>query len=156
MRTLVIGFGNPGRMDDGLGPVLAETVESWQKPSVVAQADYQLNIEHAAEVAEADLVIFIDASTEAPPPFRFYRLEPADRNAFTTHAMVPETVLEICRKVYGKAPLAFVLAVRGDKFEMGENFSSAAKQNMKEAEKFLSTLLQPGDRTARCIGAAGC
>jgi len=143
-------------MDDGLGPVLAETVESWQKPSVVAQADYQLNIEHAAEVAEADLVIFIDASTEAPPPFRFYRLEPADRNAFTTHAMVPETVLEICRKVYGKAPLAFVLAVRGDKFEMSESLSSAAKQNMKEAEKFLSTLLQPGDRTARCIGAAGC
>ena len=58
--------------------------------------------------------------------------------------MVPETVLETCRKAYGKAPLAFALAVRGDKFEMGEGLSSAAKQNMKEAEKFLSELLQTG------------
>lgn len=60
--------------------------------------------------------------------------------------MVPETVLETCRKAYGKAPLAFALAVRGDKFEMGEGLSSAAKQNMKEAEKFLSVseLIQTG------------
>jgi hydrogenase maturation protease len=156
VRALVIGFGNPGRMDDGLGPALAEKVESWQKPSVVALADYQLNIEHAAEVAESDLVIFIDASTEATPPFCFYRLEPANRQAFTTHAMVPETVLETCRKVYGKAPPAFILAVRGDRFELGEGLSSGAKQNMEKSEKFLSDLLQPGDLTARCMGAAGC
>ena len=156
MKILVIGFGNPGRMDDGLGPALAEKVESWQKPSVVALADYQLNIEHAAEVAQADLVIFIDASTEAPSPFRFYQLEPANRQAFTTHAMVPETVLEICRKVYRKAPPAFILAVCGNRFELAEGLSSGAKQNMEKAEKFLSELLQPGDLTARCMGAAGC
>ena len=156
MKTLVIGFGNPGRTDDGLGPALAEKVESWRKPSIAVLVDYQLNIEHAGEVAEADLVIFIDASIEASAPFRFYRLEPADRNDFTTHAMVPETVLETCRKVYGKAPPTFVLAVRGDSFELSEGFSSAAEQNMKEAERFLSELLQPGDLRARCMGAAGC
>jgi len=156
VKTLVIGYGNPGRTDDGLGPALAEKVEIWRKPSIAVLVDYQLNIEHAGEVAEADLVIFIDASIETSAPFRFYRLEPADRNDFTTHAMAPETVLETCRKVYGKAPPAFVLAVRGDSFELSEGFSNTAEQNMKKAERFLSELLQPGDLKARCMGAAGC
>jgi len=156
VKTLVIGYGNPGRMDDGLGPALAEKVESWNKPSVVTLVDYQLNIEYAAEVAEADLVIFIDASTRQTEPFRFYRLEPANRHSFTTHAMVPETVLETSRKVYGKAPPAFALAVRGNRFELGEGLSSGAKQNMEKAERFLSDLLQPGDLTTRCLAAAGC
>ena len=156
MKTLIIGFGNPGRTDDGLGPALAEAVESWRKPSVAISVDYQLNIEHAAEISEADLVIFIDASTQAPGPFDFYRLEPDRRKEFTTHAMVPETVLETCRTVYGKTPPAFVLAVRGEKFLLGEGLSSVGKQNMKEAERFLSELLQPGDLAARCMAATGC
>ena len=151
--TLVIGIGNPGRSDDGVGPRLAEKVESWGLPSLRALADYQLNIEHAAEVADSGLVIFIDASVEAGRPFSFYRPEPENRNDFSTHAMLPETVLITCREVYGKLPPAYVLAIRGENFAIGESFSDQAAANLAEAERFLAGVLRSADRLAACAGA---
>jgi len=157
LKTLIIGIGNPGRTDDGLGPVLAETVENWKIPEVTTTIDYQLNIEHAGEIAEADLVIFIDASVNVSPPFSFYRVHPAAENEYTTHAMKPEAVLAACREVYGKLPPAYILAVRGDNFDFGENLSPEASGYLKEAQRFLAELLKPGDLQARCGEAAlGC
>ena len=57
-KTLFIGYGNPGRLDDGLGPAMAEAVEKLNLPGVVTDSDYQLTVEDAAEVAKYDLVIF--------------------------------------------------------------------------------------------------
>lgn len=155
MRILVIGIGNPGRTDDGLGVALAEKVESWQLPSLSTSIDCQLNPEHAAEVAEAELVIFIDASVEAKAPYRISKLIPAAKEESTTHSMAPETVLEVCRKVYGKSPVAFLLEVRGEDFAIGEGLSSEAKLHLGEAERFLTHLFEPGFLPARCLEAAG-
>jgi DNA-binding response OmpR family regulator len=44
-RVLVIGYGNPGRLDDGLGPALAETLQRLDLPGVTVDADYQLTAE---------------------------------------------------------------------------------------------------------------
>ncbi len=70
-RVLVYGYGNPGRLDDGLGPAL---VRELSRRGLRAEADletaYQLQVEDAARVAEYDLVIFADAapaSTSAAP-----------------------------------------------------------------------------------------
>ena len=35
MKALVIGYGNPGRLDDGLGPALAEAVEKLDLPGLI-------------------------------------------------------------------------------------------------------------------------
>ena len=48
VRILLLGFGNPGRQDDGLGPALVQAIEEMEIPGVRAEADYQLNIEDAA------------------------------------------------------------------------------------------------------------
>ena len=42
--ALVIGFGNPGRLDDGLGPALAARFEAKGLDDVVVDADYQLTV----------------------------------------------------------------------------------------------------------------
>ena len=47
-KVLLIGYGNPGRLDDGLGPALAAAVEKLAIPGVTVDADYQLNVEDAA------------------------------------------------------------------------------------------------------------
>ncbi|HUU26608.1 MAG TPA: hydrogenase maturation protease [archaeon] len=154
MKTLIIGIGNPGRTDDGLGPALAEKVESWDNPGIRVSIDYQLNIEYALEVSEADVVLFIDASLEAPPPFSFYRIYPVGKIACTTHAMEPETVLATCQEVFGKLPPAFVLGLRGENFDLGEELSPSAKLHLKDAERFLADLLKPGDVLDRCLAAA--
>jgi len=154
-RTLILGFGNPGRCDDGIGPALAEQAEKWGLAGVEVTVDYQLNIEHAAEVAGAELVIFIDASLTAAAPFSFQRLEARLKNDFTTHAMLPETVLETSRKIYGVLPPAYVLAVRGERFELGEGLSPRAREYLDEAEKLLKMILSAEDRRAACLRAAG-
>ncbi len=141
MKILVIGIGNPGRTDDGLGPALAEAVETWNLPEVKTSINYQLNIEHAADIAESDLVIFIDASVQANTPFEFYQARPAARDSFTTHAMEPESVLALCRQVYHKEPPAFILGVRGECFELAEGISKSGTKHYDQAERFLRDLL---------------
>ena len=39
VKTLLIGYGNPGRLDDGLGPALAEAVAKLAIPGVTVEAD---------------------------------------------------------------------------------------------------------------------
>src|SRR5450432_1649313 len=53
-RILVIGYGNPGREDDGLGPAAAAEIERLGRPGVSVRGNYQLVLEDAADVAEAD------------------------------------------------------------------------------------------------------
>ena len=49
--VLVIGYGNPGRMDDGLGPATIDELEKLAIDGVDLDADYQLTVEDAAAVA---------------------------------------------------------------------------------------------------------
>ena len=49
---LLIGFGNPGRLDDGLGPALADAIEKLALPGVTVESNYQLTVEDAAEIAK--------------------------------------------------------------------------------------------------------
>ena len=49
-RVLVIGYGNPGRQDDGLGAAVIERLEALGLEGVTVDADYQLNIEDAADM----------------------------------------------------------------------------------------------------------
>ena len=74
--VLVIGYGNPGRLDDGLGPALAEALAALELPGVTVEANYQLTVEDAAAVAEHDVVVFADASVNGPEPYSFQPVEP--------------------------------------------------------------------------------
>lgn len=148
LKALVIGYGNPGRGDDGLGPRLAETVAGWGIPGVDTVWDYQLNVEHAADIASAELVVFADAALEADDPFSLLRVDPSDATHFSTHSMPPEAVLETCREVYGAVPPAFILAMKGEDFELGEGLSEAAAGRLEKAGEFLRGVLEGDDPAA--------
>ena len=59
---LVLGYGNPGRGDDGVGVRLVEMLETAAPRGVDVEAAIQPGIEHAAAVAEHDWVVFVDAA----------------------------------------------------------------------------------------------
>jgi hydrogenase maturation protease len=141
-KVLVYGYGNPGRQDDGLGPRLAEEIGKLGFPFVETDANYQLQIEDAAEIAEYDLVVFADAAVEGVGPFSVKRLEPALKVSFTTHSVPPESVLAICRDHFGRAPDAFLIAVRGYEFDIREGLSRKALLNLKRACDFVILLLE--------------
>ena len=106
MSTLILGYGNPGRQDDGLGPAVANAIDQLGLPNVTAYDNYQLNIEDALEVADHDVVWFVDASTAGAAPYAVSVLAAVAKVEFTSHIMHPQTILAIAQQCYGKAPAA--------------------------------------------------
>lgn len=142
-KVLLIGYGNPGRLDDGLGPAVAEMALKMNLPDLTVEQNYQLNVEDAQTVAGFDAVIFADASVEGDEPFTFRKVEPKATVHFSTHQMEPEGVLALAGELFGAKTQGFVLAVRGYEFnEFGERLSGKAAGNLEKAAGFLKWLLE--------------
>ncbi|MCL7963166.1 MAG: hydrogenase maturation protease [marine benthic group bacterium] len=143
-RVLVLCWGNPGRLDDGLGPCLADRLTSLGLEGVTVESSYQLQIEHADRIAQCDLVVFVDAAATGPSPFLARPLGPMGQPAFSTHALEPGTVLALARELYGANPRAILVGVRGYDFDgFGERLSPRAEQNLEAARAWLAAALEP-------------
>jgi hydrogenase maturation protease len=133
-RILVLGYGNPGRRDDGLGPAAAEAIEALSLRGVRTSANYQLMIEDAYDVAESDVVIFIDASKSGTEPYSIWPVQPATNlSAFASHVVAPELVLGLSGSVYGHVPRASLIGIRGYAFDFEEGLSARAQANLSSA-----------------------
>jgi hydrogenase maturation protease len=131
---LVIGCGNPGRGDDGLGPALVERLAALGLPGVTTDADYQLSIGHAALAAAHDVVVFADAASDAETAYYLRPVQAATSDAFTSHAMTPGQVLLLARRCFGAAPLGFALGMRAPSLErFEESLSPAARSGLEAA-----------------------
>jgi hydrogenase maturation protease len=144
-RTLVYGYGNPGRQDDGAGVVLVEELTAWaqmgDRPWLTFDCNYQLNVEDALAAAEQDVVIFADASCDQREGFRFRRLRPRPARSFSTHAMSPESVVALSRELYGARPAAYLLTVRGYAWEPNGLLTPEARTNVEAAAAFMARWL---------------
>ncbi|HSA97364.1 MAG TPA: hydrogenase maturation protease [Acidobacteriota bacterium] len=149
VRVLVLGIGNPGRGDDGLGARAAARVSALGLPGVTADANYQLNVEDALACSMHDVVVFIDAARGLRKPFTMARLGPEAAVPAMTHSLGPGAVLALSRELYGRAPEAWLLAIGGRRWEMGEGLSPRASDDLDEAVAFLAEFLaglSDGDR----------
>jgi hydrogenase maturation protein HypF len=81
----------------------------------------------------------VDASTSAAPPFEFLPATPRRDASCSTHAMSPEALLETHRTVVGQPPESWVLAIRGERFELGEPLSAAGRAHLDAAVDFFVT-----------------
>ena len=105
--VLIIGYGNPGRLDDGLGPAFAKAVEEFAPPELTIDSDYQLNVEDADAAAKHDIVVFADADTAGVEPFWLKEIQAGPRQiGFSSHSMTPEGVLALARDLFNAAPKA--------------------------------------------------
>ena len=138
----VLGYGNPGRQDDGLGPALASAIEALDLPNVTVDEGYQLNIEDAATLVGHDRVLFVDASMKSGEPYEFRPVEAEEIISFSTHSIGPESVLAICEESFNQKPEAWLLAIRGYAFELGEGLTPQAEKNLEEALDFVQAQIQ--------------
>ena len=139
---LVLGIGNPGRRDDGLGAALVERLKRRRLRSVDCDADYQLSIEDALACAEHEVVVFVDAARGLRKPFSFFKVLPAAGLPAMSHTLQPGAVLAVAAGLYGKTPDARILAVRGHRFSIGEGLSARAEGNLALALAFLVDFLK--------------
>jgi hydrogenase maturation protease len=152
--VLLLGYGNPGRLDDGLGAALASQVELLALPGVTAQADYQLCLEDAEAAARHDVVIFADAATSGAEPFSFQRVSAASNLGFSTHALQPEAVLGLAQQLFGARTVGYTLAIRGYAFnEYEESLTGQARANLAAAVAFIRRLSEHG--SFRELAASG-
>jgi hydrogenase maturation protease len=136
-RGLVFGWGNPSRGDDALGPTLIEKLSDLHQQKASTSeflTDFQLQIEHALDLVDRKQVLFVDASQNCTAPFEVTTLQPTGNASFTTHAMSPESVMQVFRDLQGiEPPTCLMLAIRGEQFELGTPLSEAAESNLAQA-----------------------
>jgi len=164
---LVLACGNPSRGDDALGPMLLERLACCQAQGGVSDCDlltdFQLQVEHALDLLGRRLVIFVDAGTSGQGPYTFTQVRPEAGAEHSTHVLGPAAVLHTYLQVAGQikgqiqgqiaaqtdpgpCPEAWLLAIRGYRFELGDGLSDGARANLDAASAFLETYLR--DRSA--------
>jgi hydrogenase maturation protease len=156
LRLVVFGWGNDARGDDGLGPLLLGRVANAGWPDVTTIEDFQLQIEHALDLAGADAALFLDAGRNTPAPFAFAEIAARRGETHTTHAIAPEAVLDVYARTLARAPPpSFTLCMRGERFELGERLSAEASGRLEAAWTFVRQLMRERSVEAWRRTAAG-
>lgn len=139
MRTLIVGYGNPYRGDDGAAyHVLREIASRLGLAPLALEEDGldalgkdvdlvslpQLLPELAEILSGCDQVIFVDAHTGAyDEDLRCVTVEPKYAPSAFTHHMTPSTVLGLALAFSETVPTAHLISIRGHNFDLGVGLS---------------------------------
>ena len=135
---LILGWGNLSRGDDALGPLFVAGLRA-QLPADLADGvefleDYQLQIEHALDLAGRTQVLLVDASLSCAAPFEVRRVYARRDTSYTSHALSAEALLQVFVDFEGSAPPPVtLLAIRGEAFELGEPMGHPAQGHLQAA-----------------------
>jgi hydrogenase maturation protease len=144
-HTLIIGYGNPLRGDDGFGWHAALRLrEIIQDAGIEILAVHQLTPELMDAISRARRVIFIDAAVgEDAGKLTVTALETTGGPAAVfTHFATPAALLEGARSLYGAKPEGLLITVVGLDFELGEELSEPVQLALESlATKKIRELL---------------
>lgn len=155
-RTLVIGYGNPYRRDDGVALYIANALRRNQGLRSLEWSEdglddcghpldtvvlHQLLPEIAPMLADYDLAVFVDAHTGViPDDIRVVPVEEEYGFQAVTHHMSPGMVMALARAARGQAPRAVLVSVRGEDFDFGEGLTEGCKARADEAVRMILTM----------------
>lgn len=161
-QTLIVAYGNASRRDDGVAfHIVRRLRQRLGLPSYGLEEDadgelvagvevitlHQLAPELAEDLAQMDVVVFIDAHVQAPgwQDLHWQEISPGLRPSMVTHQLKPEAVLSLCQTLYGRVPRTYVLSVLGVDFDFGEQLSPATERLADQAaEQLLAMLVSQG------------
>lgn len=154
-RTLIIGYGNPYRRDDGVAfHIINALRERTGRPALAREDDgedslggpldtlmlHQLLPELAPLLKDYQKVIFVDAHAGGiPDNVRVAAVCEDYGFQAVTHHMSPGMMLTLARQVAGARPRGWLVSVRGEDFDFGEELSANCRAHAKTAvEEILS------------------
>ena len=155
--TLLIGYGNPDREDDGVAwhilhaliikmglPAPASYEDEFPQNAQVDFAFYlQLTPEMAEEISGYEYVCFLDAHTGAiPEPVRLIDVESDFQRSPFTHHLTPQSLISMCETLYQKKPEAALLSVRGYRFLFTRELSAETAALVSEAVSLIEEWLE--------------
>ena len=148
MATLILGYGNKDRQDDGVAwHVLSalcfalkknpndEIAEEFTKGSDLALVfQLQLMPEQCEFIATYDKVCFIDAHTGAiVEEVRCQPVKQHFQNSPLTHHLSPESLLSITNTIYNKSPESILISIRGYEFGFSQILSNRTQHLVSQA-----------------------
>jgi hydrogenase maturation protease len=155
MSCLVIGYGNTLRSDDGIGQIVAQKIANCHLPEVRSLYLHQLTPELAVDIAEVELVIFVDATlaaiaqrlagSEIAPDVRVSRLQPLSSIEIRSHTSDPRMLLNLAQTLYNHCPQAWWVTIPGENFELGDKISPLARRGMAQALKQIDSLIKSAE-----------
>ena len=86
-KLLLFGYGNPGRGDDALGPMLVEHIAELKLDQVTCLNDMQLLVEHATDLVGFERVIFVDTDMSCHAPYVMSEVSAKKDDSYTSHAL---------------------------------------------------------------------
>ncbi len=161
-RTLVIGYGNLYRADDGVAYHVINSLrqrlgqEALKEGStgldeLGAQTDSivltQLGPELIETLADYNQVIFVDAHVrEDVADLYSTSVSPAYTPSAFTHHITPAMLLALLQALHGKELPGYIVSIRGHDFGFRRGLSTAAAALVEPAsERILQLLSQPGE-----------
>jgi len=148
--VVVIGYGNPLRGDDGIGPQVIEQLKLRFPASEVIEliSCHQLNPELADDIARADHVIFIDATDKpAASDVVCESVIPQSAKRTYSHQLEPASLLAMAADLYGTCTPGTMITVAGESFDRRIGLSARAErgvaQTMATVEQLVAALTQP-------------
>ena len=157
-QALVIGYGNSSRKDDGVGFCVASRLRErtgrlpldlesdglddlGESPHVIFV--HQLTPELVELIAQHDVVVFVDAHVGEvyPEPIRIVGVEAKPSVGFVSHVISPGTIIAMAGALYGQAPQAYLVSVRGHDFDFGTTLSPETQALVDEAVEHVWNLI---------------
>jgi len=145
LNTLIIGYGNALRGDDGAGFLAAELLrDRIHRPDIEILSQHQLLPELMEPISRASRVIFIDASVSGRAG-KVHRipLRPAPACARVTHHATPEALLAGAQSLYGHTPEATLYTIPGRNFQVGQELTPSVRRAVNELVATLEKQLAP-------------
>lgn len=132
---LVLAAGNPARGDDGAGPWLAARLAEDAAEGVEVIEDFQFQVEHALDLQDRRAVLFVDAARPgaAADGVHLAPLAPSAAPPVLSHALSPAQVLAVAQRLGQSLPAAWLLAVEGADFGLGQGFGPVMAQRLPQA-----------------------
>ena len=153
-KTLILGFGNPDRGDDGVAwHILKKIAElsghDWESEgfeSGIVKLNNHLNLwfnlqlipEVAEDLANYQKAIFLDAHTsEIKDEISIVKVEPDYQRSPFTHHLTAATCLALAKSLYGRTPQATLISIRGTDFSFTHALSKQTARLANQVVKLI-------------------
>lgn len=156
-RTLLIGYGNPDREDDGVAwhILRALALELGLSAPASYEDDFpvndrldfafslQLTPEMAEDLTAYDRICFVDAHMGSiPTEVQLIPVESEFQRSPFTHHLTAQSLLSMCETLYGKQPEAVLLSVRGYRFLFERKLSPETEALVPQAVGLIKNWLE--------------
>jgi hydrogenase maturation protease len=139
--VLVIGYGNTLRGDDAAGVKAAELI-SQHHPEIICVCVHQLVPELSEQIAECEIVFFIDAQQGITQPNARLIVPSFEADQPRTHFISPESLLALSQQLYKRIPQkSYVVGIPASQFEFSEKLSAFAQKGVDDCTELVDKIL---------------